>query len=292
MTKSKDIEKEKFIDNGNEKVELNDLQKAVSEFQNSMKDSFKAIQESFKKSNLELNDGMSMIHNTIKSLISSIENKALVRQQEFLINKGWYIIDDDYFETNYLIANESDEDIEEYIINYARGQRNEIINFFVELFPERKKLIEDALWAHGEGKYNLSIPVFISQADFLSNKLLEVSIYEKKYGVPQTKKKYDEFLEEKEKAEKEGKNINLQVHFLFALLQSVNPINKNSKDIKDNSLPNRHGILHGELYKYGTEINSLKFIMLLNYLLFFYKILNSDKKSTNKVDFATLIGNE
>lgn len=137
-------------------------------------------------------------------------------------------------------------------------------------FPSRAKILAAAFSAHREGKYELSVPVFLTQVDGICAELTGFSPFireKKRNGGPSTAAYVD----------------SLDNVFLEALLVPFSEnlpmnANKNERESGFQSL-NRHTVLHGECVDYGTERNSLKAISLLNYSAQYLALSQEDKKN-------------
>lgn len=126
-------------------------------------------------------------------------------------------------------------------------------------FPDRSEILGDAFQAHRQGKYNLSVPVFLTQIDGLF---------------------YDRYLKnlfygpDRDDVAKALGRIpyELDRSLCRALLYDGLPLLANRSQRQQqpdgHSELNRHQVLHGEATDYGTEQNSLKTISLLNYCAF------------------------
>lgn len=128
--------------------------------------------------------------------------------------------------------------------------------FSEKLFSERKHLIDDALWAHSLGKYNLSLPTLLAQIEgvlwdfgeelhFVTGQTLtnrtdgsQIPVH----GVTPVVREFDD----------NELDARVKFHLEYLLLPSV-----------------RNPIQHGRIKDYGTEINSVKAIIFL-YALYYY----------------------
>ena len=118
-----------------------------------------------------------------------------------------------------------------------------------EQFPQRAPLIRAAFGAHWRQEYELSIPVLLAQTD--NGKV---------------------FLPEK-KQQTASRGLCRTIFadaFKAALLSPLSktlPIGASQGERSpDTELLNRHTVLHGESFNYGTRTNSLKAISLINYV--------------------------
>ena len=196
-------------------------------------------------------------------LILSQANQAIsdnTRQATILLGeKGWYVSLDMPLSPLVKIGNQLSEgqtvNLDKIMSDYFRSNSENIINAIVENFPDREKIIRSAFTAHRNGDYDLSIPVFLSQADGICYEIIGIQLYSRAKGKPKTIKFVDQFSADS---------------FMNALLEPFRtplPISASKKDrIDAEEAFNRHAILHGESCDYGSEINSLKAISLLNYI--------------------------
>ena len=172
---------------------------------------------------------------------------------------GWYISPymlDTPLETLVRSVNKAPEEILAAVIAYFDGQLDDIEQKLIRSHPQRKHLFEDAFEAHRDRKYNLSIPVFLSQAD---------GIWWDRYSQNLFTRKGRKIVHEELTS---SPTSHLISGFLYPLSTST-PLwmSEGERDASFNEL-NRHQVLHGESVEYGTEQNSLKAISLLNYLCF------------------------
>ena len=182
-----------------------------------------------------------------------------------LSDHGWYLA----YDTMPLTALELGEklkkgclkEVDDILIQYHEETLNLVEKRVVSLNPNRESIIKEAFDNHRNKKYNSSIVLLLTQVDglcydkyqkyFFTNntKLSRKNIYK-----PQVEEK----ISEREKRILNGFEIPLQ--------QSTG-INEHTSNLSKFPIRlNRHDILHGMDYNYGTKINSLKIISLLNYI--------------------------
>lgn len=115
-------------------------------------------------------------------------------------------------------------------------------------------VLHDAFDAHREGKYSLSTPVFLAQADGIWWDEFSKSLFQAQGRV----RTAEDYIEEY--------RSDYFVAF-FDIFGEQIPlwISASKRDQSFNQL-NRHLVLHGEAVDYGTEENSLKAISLLSWL--------------------------
>lgn len=145
------------------------------------------------------------------------------------------------------------------LVEYFRENLQSIENRFASKFPHRAKIINSAFNAHKRGEYELSIPVFLAQTDGICYEVINQHLFMRKRGEkkprPSTAIYVDSIASDTFR------------HALLSPLSQPLPISasQNERDNSFNEL-NRHLVMHGESLDYGTEINGLKSISLLNYV--------------------------
>lgn len=147
------------------------------------------------------------------------------------------------------------KEAEDALINYFRKRTSEIEGDLCNQFPNRAKILHAAFKAHSRGEYELSIPVLLAQADGICNEITGIQLYQKRNRVPATAVYVQQLA-----------NDTFRAAILHPLSLAL-PISASEKERGENFNDlNRHQVLHGESTAYGSEINSLKAISLLNYV--------------------------
>ena len=153
--------------------------------------------------------------------------------------------------------------------NHLKGQLTKVEEDLIKLSAERAHLIQDAFWAHRQGKYSLSIPVFLSQADGLWFDRFNVSVFMSR--------------------DREGTNVADPTHFGSIRIQLLEALRiaslpiwiLESKRERSFSDLNRHQVLHGEVVDYDTEEYSLKAISFLRWLCWTFSNVDVSKSAGN-----------
>jgi hypothetical protein len=148
-------------------------------------------------------------------------------------------------------------ELENALNDYFRENLEIIENRFVTKFPRRAKIINSAFSAHKRGEYELSIPIFLAQTDGICYEVVNQYLFMRVRGEkkPSTAIYVDSIASDTFR------------HALLSPLSQPLPISasKNERSETFNEL-NRHQVMHGESWDYGTEVNGLKSISLLNYV--------------------------
>lgn len=165
------------------------------------------------------------------------------------------------------IVDGDSDDAERALAQYFRENRQRIEEELVNLFPPRARILSSAFNAHTRGEYELSVPVFLIQADGICNDLIGIQLFRKRGNVPATAEYVETLADD-----------TFKVAMLYPLSVAL-PISASQHE-RSNSFVglNRHQVLHGESTEYGTEMNSLKAISLLNYVSQVLKARKGDTK--------------
>lgn len=184
---------------------------------------------------------------------------------------GWYVDGDqglDELETLRTLIDAGDTGrVDELLMAHFEGRLDAIEDALVKELPRREKILRRAIAAHRRGDYELSIPVLLIQADGACVDLTDHHFFQKSRGsqVPEVAAHI---------AATQGPGDAL---FLGPISLEL-PINASEKGRERIAVErgwttwkelNRHQVLHGESVDYGTRLNSLKAISLLNYLVSF-----------------------
>ncbi|WP_428023086.1 hypothetical protein [Arcobacter sp.] len=245
----------------------------ICQFQQKIQKFFSPLNKFQSKVNPYYN-AISKIGNTYKPLfdLQSKINKGLQNYSKIFKNaiiilgeEGWFI--DEEMPLSYIKKIENTiknnkpliKDIQKELIDYYNSNLNQIENSIIKNFPNRSQIISSAIQAHRERKYELSIPVLLTQIDGICYEKLGKYYFMKKRGsqLPQT----SDYLEESIHNEFE-KSISIGLTKSFPINHSI----KQRKEYNNSNTFNRHQIIHGESIDYPTKINSLKAISLINYI--------------------------
>jgi hypothetical protein len=147
------------------------------------------------------------------------------------------------------------EEAEEALAEYFASRLDEIEGSIIERFPNRHKIIRAAFNAHRRQEYELSIPVFLAQTDGICKEVIKQYFFIKQNKKPRTAIYVEQIASDTYRAA------------LLSPLAQTLPIGASKHERpEDFTELNRHVVLHGESLDYGTKINSLKAISLINYV--------------------------
>lgn len=201
-----------------------------------------------------------------------------------LANRGWFIAGSLYPSQYAPLAealkqNHRQDNVEEFLMMHVRGLVPKIESNATQRWPDRVQILKDAFDAHSAGKYTLSVPVLLAQADGISADLLDAFLFTNHHG---------------HKVDTAAANViknhcqqrPLAESFLGLLLEvSGLRVDTDKRDKQKASgvavCPlNRHGVLHGLDRDYGTEANSLRAISLIGFLDWVASVLTGQTDDT------------
>lgn len=188
-----------------------------------------------------------------------------------MASHGWYVDGDhgihELEAVRTLIESGDTARVDELLVSHFEGRLNAIEDALVAALPRREKILRQAFAAHRRGDYELSVPVLLIQADGACVDLTDRHFFQKS-----RRSQLPEVAEHVAANHQSGSAI-----FLGPISLEL-PINASEKAREriaaQRGWPtwkelNRHQVLHGESVDYGTRLNSLKAISLMNYLVSF-----------------------
>ena len=202
------------------------------------------------------------IKKKIRSIGVRLEQLSKQQQEclETLSAHGWFLSPDTPIEqlqlfTDSLGANDSSGK-KDAICSHFRMRIDSIESELSKSYPLRSQILHDAFEAHRAGKYTLSVPVFLSQAD----------------GIWRDKFRENFFQKDKLKSTMQDCKNDPQLQNVATMLNLLEPrepgknnplwANEKERGVLFDAL-NRHQVLHGESVSYATEQNSFRAISLL-----------------------------
>lgn len=197
-----------------------------------------------------------------------------VRLMRYLSERGWYpspaqSVSDD--RELLRVADEGDhEAVERHMVEFGRERIADIADAVAERWPARRLLVESALSAHLEGRYELSTPVLLAQADGIALDLLGTKLYSTKDGTPRTRAKVFALLGADAGSDWSPTLADMflapLIHGSSLMASSTQREDRQRADSTYGGTLNRHEVLHGIALDYGTEANSLRAALVLDYL--------------------------
>lgn len=220
--------------------DLSPIAKQVIDFQ-------KVIQESIGPAFLEL-------HKEFKELPARTQEALLL-----LGEHGWYLDPEislpALWKLKKAFADGNVLETEEVLVKYFEERLAEIEKSISTKFPHRIHLVHSAFEAHRRGEYALSIPVLLAQSDGICKEMVGQYLFIRQGRKPSTAIYVDQLV------------AHTYMAALLSPLATILPIGATERERPAGfTALNRHMVLHGESLDYGSKINSLKTISLVNYV--------------------------
>lgn len=141
---------------------------------------------------------------------------------------------------------------------FTDGRIETVCKAAVHYFPDRARPFESAFAAHRRADYWSSVPLLLCQADGISQHMLTAQLYSQR---PQNRERLHQTLSTENETED-------TLSVLLHALRIKGPLNARETDMTQYpGMLNRHSVLHGSCTTFGTRLNSLKLISLLDFLL-------------------------
>ena len=174
-----------------------------------------------------------------------------------------------------------EDQIEEFLKIHVRGIVSDVRKSVMKCWQKRAPILADAFDAHIAGKYTLSVPVLLAQADGISADLLGAYLFTNQSGsiTKAASKAIKNHLPERPLAKS----------FLGLLLKAsgLRLDTRKRDDLATSGLIfsslNRHGVLHGLDCDYATEANSLRGIALISFMEWVAQVIHIKEKSPTSV---------
>jgi len=201
--------------------------------------------------------------------------KRMRKVQEYLFERGWYLGPEASLPGINTLAKMIDdgrhEEIEKVMQSWAEQRIDAILKKIETDFPARRTIIEDAVSAHRNGKYTLSVPVLFAQADGLAREIIGTFLFR---GKPV--KDFERLL-----SSLEPFGVGSTLDALVTPLRSYSTLGKKPKKSVlrgAQEYASRHDVLHGTSTDYATRANSLRVTSLIDYLLGIKDMFSSHKE--------------
>lgn len=158
-------------------------------------------------------------------------------------------------------------DADRVIVEYVRTRTPELRNKLSELWPDRAAIIVDAFDAHDEGRYSLSIPSLLAQADGINKEICDRYLL----GSSNARGKSAGAVENW-RARGEVALRMFPLVSEYGLLSALYPMNDRIETWRDKihdprfARLNRHAVAHGEQCDYATDDNSWRCVAIILFL--------------------------
>lgn len=246
--------------------EVKQIKHIEKELLGSLNNSLNNIQETFDV----LNKRFDVFFSTLQSTSEYYFLKVNLTSQ-----KGWYLspnIVSNYslLEIEKMISKESIEGFENRLLKDSKCKIEEIINNCSNSFPNRAHFFKEIFDIYNLDYYNSIINLTYSQVDGICNDLWGLSFFDKNQNNYYKLKLFEHTGSGIISIVKDQLNV------------KINEITQNSKDksLQSNitSSYNRHLVLHGHSLNYGTKLNAIRAIYLLDFIEYLSKNLKSKLK--------------
>jgi len=151
------------------------------------------------------------------------------------------------------VLSKDENAVDREMMGHFRERSDAIQTELVTRHPTRAIILEAAFAAHREGKHELSVPVFLAQADGISRELLGEAFFQRAKSGGKAEKLLEEMTD--------GSYLESALRALIP----VGTLRKQRSEVKPGEF-NRHDVLHGFDTDYGSERNSLKAVSLLCFM--------------------------
>ena len=216
----------------------------------------KAISEAFEEIQKNFAEPFSKIVARLAQLPGNIE-----KIQEGLAEKGWFVLAemplDEYFKLGKMLDEGKSDEIDELMVQWTYHLMDETLDKLCVDFPDREPLIQEGFQNHRDGRYASAITLLLTQADGICSDSLGQVFFLNKDKLPKIKWIIDDL----------GVQVLAKITLLPVLIKSG--INANDSEVAAGQYPDsphRHGILHGTIKDYATELNSLKIISFVGFM--------------------------
>jgi len=205
-----------------------------------------------------IQEAISPIFEQLKKLSSDLPPRT--KEALLLLGAhGWYLDLDmpipSLWELRNALAEGDTTEAENALARYFENRVDDIEKSIINRFPHRKELVSSAFSAHRSGNYALSIPVLFAQTDGICKEVAKQYFFRKYDGRPQTARFVEEVASD-----------TLRAALLSPLAEDLPIATSELKRSAGWSELNRHMVMHGESLDYGSKVNGLKAISLINYV--------------------------
>ena len=174
-----------------------------------------------------------------------------------MIRNGWYFSLELPLDSHDLL-DLNNYDFNRVLTEFYEQYQEEMFNKIIIQFPHRKKILAKAYQAHKNKDYELSIPVMFAQADGISEELFSKKLFSKNNSKLATEQQTEILFNENNFIDK---SFYIQLATIGQLNENYNPLT-----YKECKKFNRHTVLHGKDINYAKKINSIKCLVMLNFL--------------------------
>lgn len=203
-------------------------------------------------------------------IVECLENLTLIidetpKSLSGLSRYGWYI-DMEFniwtpIELNERIQHGDITYLDNYMCKYLTDKLDLIENNLCSTYVKREQIFKEAFNCFRQNQYFASITLFLSQVDGICSDKTDKLFFLNNTNLKHKKVYRPQVVEEISKLSDGLIDIYLEP------IKNASLINDNTNNLQKYPIKlNRHAILHGLDTEYGTKVNCLKIISLVNYL--------------------------
>lgn len=211
--------------------------------------------------------GVNALANLIKEfapmlvrVVEAVQNMPEAMQKSLicLANEGWYL---DWkgmslsepTELAQMYLDGRNQEVDEQLVEHFTKRLLSIEQELICLYPKRAEIFRQAFQAHRQGMFYVSVPTFLAQADGICDEVLQEHFFQQPSGAKHQFKKLSD--------------LDPLTNAMLAPFWDKTAIrlSKKVRPLDFNKL-NRHQVLHGESYDYGTEVHALQAISFVYYM--------------------------
>jgi hypothetical protein len=208
--------------------------------------------------------------------------KAQPNVMPYLADRGWFVTMD--LPSGWFVAIEAlraaskHDEADDAMCQFARKKVDDTEAQSIDRFPARAAILKEAFTAHRDRKYALSIAVLLAQADGMGREILHTRQF--------FNKKRPEALKDRLAGFQLFGRPYTPWGVLGDMLRQISGKTsiEEDTDLRDERRLtddwfgplNRHGVLHGLDLDYPNEVNSLRCVLLVRYLLDVDRILREE----------------
>jgi hypothetical protein len=191
---------------------------------------------------------------------------------ERMIRNGWYFSLELPLDAHKLLKLNY-HDFNKVLTEFYEQYQEDMCDKIITQYPHRKKILVKAYQAHRKKDYELSIPVMFTQADGISEELFSEKLFSKNNKRLATEQQKQILFDENDFIDK---CFCIQLATIGQLNENYNPTT-----YKECKKFNRHTVLHGKDINYAKKINSIKCLVMLNFLAEIKENYYEDKTKIN-----------
>jgi hypothetical protein len=251
-----------------------------------MREAFGPLQAMLAKVAEQARQRVEFVRQAAAPLVAATQEAAKVkpRVEKYLAERGWYATFrfslDDLLNLAPLIDGGDHEAVDRHMAAFAREGVGEVEVRLRERFPARAQIIADAFEAHRGGRYTLSVPTLLAQADGIGCDVIGVprQFFQRPQRVEALQAKLAAFTLLGRPYVLSGVWKGLVGTLLDPQSAEIRTDKRAERQLSEPWFGplNRHGVLHGHDTDYATEANSLRCVVLLEYLLDVDRILHQE----------------